>query len=86
MTTITALRPLVVGGARIAVNGTANVSDDLAKELVWNGDATATIAAPPVVPQPGVVINPVQINGESYGANDSGGAGYKVLRVPNAQT
>ena len=43
-TTITAVRPLLVAGSLVAVGATASVDDALARQLVFNGDATATFA------------------------------------------
>lgn len=48
--TITAVRPLMVAGSLIAVGGTASVDDALAQQLVFNGDATATIPTTPNAP------------------------------------
>ena len=85
MTTITAVRPLLVGGVRVPVGAQANVSDALAQDLVWRGDATAVLPTPPMpLPDTTILITKDQILNVTLGAADSGGVGYKVLRVPNA--
>jgi hypothetical protein len=54
--TITAVRPLMVAGSRVAVGGTASVDDALALQLVQNGDATATFPTTPNAPDNYTVV------------------------------
>jgi len=75
----------MIGGSRIAVGGTATVPDSEAQDFIWRGDATGVLPTPPTpTPDTGILIAYGQIQNVTLGAADSGGVGFKVLRVPNA--
>ena len=76
--TITAVRPLILNGARVAVNGTASVEVSIARDLVWRGDATATFTDDVTQAK-----NPVDAKVSTSEISDAGAMGKNVVKADN---